>query len=227
MKCIVGFSDIVKSSTLWREDEQAMSEALQEHEDIMRSTLHTHHFMVVKTIGDAFMFVAPAGVHPVKTILTVGKALIQETRKAKKRVKGKRIRIRIGMAWGEVEERRVQIQDCTMVDYFGSVVNLASRFESKVCRREGDAFAFGRAMEPNEEKVVDACDRRNVFFDQTINSPRLPSKSWCIEPHMFHQKKVPKSVTRSNRLLCILHRSADMLHGAGSARGYHVAYEEA
>jgi len=133
------FTDIVKSSNLWAKYKTDMLKAIIEHEKRMIKRIEdsVHKGVIVKTIGDAFMCFFEdlpnqdefnGLLRAINTAKEIQDDLINNPILLSNEDK---IKLRIGVAYGEVFEREVRIQKRNIKDYFGSTVNLASRMESK------------------------------------------------------------------------------------------------
>jgi len=151
------FTDIVKSSELWELDTEGMTSALDEHGKRLKAFVDRHGGMVVKTIGDAFMVVfgeADTRTHaqiPMRLVYhAVGTAvdIQRDLSETPIMVRDRQLRIRLGIAYGDVAVETSTLQHCTnFKDYFGGVVNTASRMESVVSPVGGFAIAINDDME--------------------------------------------------------------------------------
>jgi predicted ATPase/class 3 adenylate cyclase len=111
------FSDIEGSTRLWEEHQQAMKEALERHDAIMRGAIEGSRGQVVKTIGDGFMAVFDSAVDCVCACLSAQQGLLSE-----RWGETGPIRVRMGMHAGEAAEREG--------DYFGPTLNRTARIMS-------------------------------------------------------------------------------------------------
>jgi class 3 adenylate cyclase len=124
------FTDVVGSSKMWSDDPQTMSIQLDKHFKIMDNLARKYGGFVVKTIGDAFMVYFPKN----------EKSLENAVDFAVEVIKIEELPLRIGICSGNMTAKKCRIQNVELVDFFGDVVNTASRMESKVAEQGGIAF---------------------------------------------------------------------------------------
>ena len=71
------------------------------------------------------------------------------------KIKGEPLTIRMGISWGPLYKKKVNIQNKKLWDYFGNTVNTASRMESTVSEAGEMAFSFTESLDKSqEEKIV-------------------------------------------------------------------------
>ncbi len=108
------FTDIEGSTRLWEHHQQAMKEALERHDAILRGAIQGSRGQVVKTIGDGFMAVFDSAVDGVCATL----AAQQDLAGAPWGETGP-LRVRMGLHAGEAAEREN--------DFFGPTLNRTAR----------------------------------------------------------------------------------------------------
>jgi len=149
----VVFTDIESSSLLWGRDPTQMARCLQLHHDLIRSLIQKHGMYEVKTVGDSFMITCTGPTEAVSFALDVQEEfydfewewdeiedVYQEFHSAfvkspKSTGHGPRyaelwngLRVRVGIHYGKGD---VTYDDVVKgYDYYGPVVNTASRIES-------------------------------------------------------------------------------------------------
>lgn len=143
----VVFTDIESSTRLWAAVPQEMGTALETHNSVIRQAIASYNGYEVKTIGDSFMVVFTNAVDAVGMALTVqtrllecqwGSGVIDDFYRQKAAAEGhpqgkdgplwSGLRVRIGVHFGHGD---VKYDDVSKgYDYFGTVVNTASRVES-------------------------------------------------------------------------------------------------
>jgi hypothetical protein len=141
------FTDIQKSSELWRDYPDKMIEALEEHHKTMDKIVSKHEGFIVKTIGDSFFC-------NFKTLSDAIKAAIEIQEDAKKnpiKIGSKTIKMRIGICYGEMINKNMKIQNKILKDMYGNCVNTSSRLESKVSDVDGFAFAYIGKIDDEQE----------------------------------------------------------------------------
>lgn len=141
MRRIIVFLDLVGSSSLWAKHADVMPRVLDEIFEIVSDASARTGGKLIKTIGDAFMIVFDARRPGAAVELFIQIHQAFKTRRAPGNL-DKFPFFRMGAAWGIVYEKRWVIQDCTSLDYFGNIVNTASRMESTVAPVNGLAFAL-------------------------------------------------------------------------------------
>jgi class 3 adenylate cyclase len=124
------FTDVVGSSKMWSDDPKTMDTQLDKHFKLMDGLARKRGGFVVKTIGDAFMIYFPKSE---KSLENAVEFAIEVT-------KQETLPLRIGICSGKMTSKKCRIQNVELVDFFGDVVNTASRMESKVAEEGGIAF---------------------------------------------------------------------------------------
>ena len=171
------FTDIKGSSELWKSSESEMFKNLNKLEKLISKISDNNNGLILKTIGDSFMISFD------KLIDAINFSIELQQEKPLK-VKGKDIVNRIGFCSGQVYELETDRQGHKLLDYFGNVVNTASRMESKVSDVSGFAFAYIGKIENKDEidtlleekckiSVIDYKEKCSVKEDKRIRSGRL------------------------------------------------------
>ncbi|MCK9476542.1 MAG: adenylate/guanylate cyclase domain-containing protein [Candidatus Muirbacterium halophilum] len=177
------FTDIKSSSELWNKYEEEMFKALDTHEKQIVKLSEKYNAVILKSIGDAFML----SFDKLKTAIDFAIELQKDLEKTHIKVGSKRLELRIGICGGEVYKRVVIRQGNEIVDYFGNVVNTASRMESKVSDVGGIAFAYdGKVDDLELDYKVDAID----FKDDCRVSERKRSERLLTDVHNYMCKNV-------------------------------------
>ena len=110
------FTDIVGSTYLWEQFPEQMTADLPRHDALLRQAIKAHDGYVFKTVGDQF---CAAFAHAYDAL---GAAVMAQKALAKEPWSGQRIKVRMGVHSGSVENR----ED----DYFGPTVNRVARLMS-------------------------------------------------------------------------------------------------
>lgn len=202
------FTDIVKSSRLWKLYKDKMFDALKKHEQVIYRLTKKYNGMVVKTIGDSFMLMFKSTKGCINAIRC---ALDIQTNLHKHPItlgKSDKIRLRIGISQGKLMKQHVIYQGVRLKDYFGETVNIASRMESKAS--ENCKIAFSINDKYDEGKLLKRF--------QTLLKP-----DWKIRVKDYRENcnKLPKKRIRSSRLIqgyeCL---QSEKLKGVGAIRVY-------
>lgn len=156
-KAIV-FSDIVKSASKWLNNPDEMIQVIEDLTDDIDSSLEKYDGLIIKSIGDAFMF----AFNELDAAIRFSIELQEHLKENPYEIEGSTLDLRIGICYGNVYEATTTIQNQNMKDYLGNTVNTASRIESKVCEEGDVAFSFIGKTELNLTTVEDIFDKYDV-----------------------------------------------------------------
>lgn len=204
------FTDVVGSSRLWKANESEMARVLDQHFKLIAHEIGSQGGMVVKTVGDAVMGAfasdtASTGLQrAIIAAYSIQKRMTESNLLVPIGIKKVRMQVRIGVAAGLVNVNQMTIQGKEMLDFFGNVVNIASRMESKVSKPDGFAVAL---LSPSDEEMV-ASVLDTAASSGSINYNIISFKDTCDD-----------FSTRSGRLMC---RPARELHGVGEVTAISV-----
>jgi class 3 adenylate cyclase len=140
------FTDVVGSSKMWSDDPQTMSIQLDKHFKVMDNLARKYGGFVVKTIGDAFMIYFSKSENSLEKAVEFAVEVL----------KTEELPLRIGICSGNLTAKKCKIQNVELLDFFGDVVNTASRMESKVAEAGGIAFT----SVDNIEKQVESLSKK-------------------------------------------------------------------
>lgn len=146
------FTDIVNSSEMWNKDSTLMIKRLKHHYETIDRLSKKYNGWIVKSIGDAFMLYFEPNKDTLINTILFAKELVNEE---------KTYKLRIGAARGAVDRDTYRIQNVDLADFFGNVVNTASRMESKLSGVSGMAFSL-HDKEITEEEI-DILQSHNIL----------------------------------------------------------------
>jgi class 3 adenylate cyclase len=124
------FTDVVGSSKMWSEDPQTMNAQIDKHFQLMDGLARKFGGFVVKTIGDAFMIYFSKADDSLEKAIGFAKEVHAK----------ESLPLRIGICHGQMKAKKCKVQNVELLDFFGDVVNTASRMESKVAQPGQIAF---------------------------------------------------------------------------------------
>jgi class 3 adenylate cyclase len=169
------FTDIENSTTLWEKDSNLMLNVIKKHNNIIRNLLKKYKGYEVKTDGDSFMCVFEDLKKCIQFAIKIQLELMNvnwpekllEIPEVKKVYYGDKlifngIRIRIGINSGNTIS---EIDPTTgRMDYFGPIVNKASRIENKA---EGGQIIISEDIKKNLDTYEDI--KNNVIINKIKN----------------------------------------------------------
>lgn len=218
-KSVVLFTDIVKSSTWWKERPDEFAKALKQHGNQVARLVRKYHGFLIKTMGDSYMI----EFKNLENAIDFGMEMQQELEFTKPIVIGplatNKLRVRIGVSTGLVRVQHVTIQNGIRVkDLFGPTVNIASRMESKLCKPGGIAFSNGRP-----DRKSDHPEMRKVLehLHKTWNAPEIERIDF--ENHCTRTDPIRRSTRLIASSMCQLTAT---LHGPGPLTAYSVQLKE-
>ncbi len=112
------FTDMVGYSALTQKDEALSMVLLRQHRSLMRPLFDAHGGNEVKTTGDGFLVEFASALGAVQCAISMQQTLVEHNESAPQ---DRRIQIRIGVNFGEIEEYEN--------DIYGDGVNVAARIE--------------------------------------------------------------------------------------------------
>ena len=124
------FTDVVGSSSMWSDDPKTMSLQLDKHFKLMDDLARKRGGFVVKTIGDAFMIYFSKSEKSLENAIDFAVDVLKQ----------EDLPLRIGICSGKMTAKKCKIQNVELLDFFGDVVNTASRMESKIAESGSIAF---------------------------------------------------------------------------------------
>lgn len=178
------FTDIKGSSELWNNNEGEMFKALNIHEKQISKISKEYNGEIIKSIGDAFM----VSFNKLKDAIDFAIELQKDLKETTIKVGSKRLELRIGICGGEVYKKLTKLQGNTIIDYFGNIVNTASRMESKVSEVGGIAFSYDGKV---EDLDLDDYDVDVVDFKNNCKvSKRKRSERLLTDTHSYMCKNI-------------------------------------
>ena len=215
------FTDIVQSSILWKNYPRKMHRAIKEHEKRTHKIIDDYKGMVVKTIGDSFMifFKGKNGFKKaIESAIDIQKSFIDKPIYLSKK-KNDVIKIRLGMCTGETFTHKVDVQGHKLRDFYGTVVNIASRMESKVSREYEIALSFYKTKIPLDYLLDLSEDgKKNNEFEMVIRDYKKSCKAKSTN------KKRRLKEKRSGRILSYACREEIELKGVPAIKSFVIKF---
>jgi hypothetical protein len=217
------FTDIVQSSILWKNYPKKMHHAIKEHEKITHKIIDDYNGMVVKTIGDSFMifFKGKNGFKKaIDSSIDIQKSFVDKPIYLSRK-KNDVIKIRLGMCTGEAFTHKVDVQGYKLRDFYGTVVNIASRMESKVSREYEIAMSFYKTKIPMDY-LLDLAEygKKNDEFEMVIRDYKKTCKAKStVKKHSYKQNQ-----KRSERLLSYACREEIELKGVPAIKTFVIKF---
>ena len=203
---VILFNDIVGSSKLWKKHGTKMLQTLDKLLQLIKTLTIKHKGFIIKFIGDSFNIsfdtIANAINFTLELYDSLNKSPISPLSKSKsfKLNEEDIIKLRTGICIGFLQEYSFFIQNCQLVDYFGNVINTASRMESKISSVGGLAIGFPQDND-NKKKIT--------IIDEVLNylNTHPLMSNYKIEQKFFTNK------CNSNQLsMDRFKRSSKLLH---------------
>lgn len=178
------FTDIKSSSILWKtHGVQKMVKILDAHDVRVREFAEEFQGTIIKTSGDSYMIVFPKWQDAFQFCLE-----FQYNEYHHPLYIGKdTLKIRIGFCHGKVIEKHVLLQEQQMVDYFGTMVNKASRLESGVS--DVGHFAFGFDKQLSKEPVFPESDIEYSVSIEEFSDTCTPNENVKNSRRLFNARQ--------------------------------------
>ena len=169
---VILLNDIKLSSNFWRKNSQNMFELINRLIKLTQSRAKKHNGFIVKMMGDSFMISFDDVNDAISFTLDLNNSLrlrplFLDTNKRDK------IQLRTGICYGKVNKFSYNVQTCKMIDYFGNVVNSASRLESTISPVEG--FAIG-ILEENKKDITELLSRLSKLKQHKVDTITFDNK---------------------------------------------------
>lgn len=184
IKTIV-FTDIHNSSKLWKTNPKEMYKKLIKHNNIIFKIAKENKGFIVKNLGDSYMLSFN------KLLLAINFAISLQKEFPLIISEKEKLELKIGIAQGEVNEKEYVLQGCNLKDYFGHTVNVASRLESKVAKKNQIAISVLNSKDKKYIDMLKKISETNKYKLKNIKYKELCNKS--------------KNINYECRLLSVLH----------------------
>src|SRR5919108_207587 len=176
------FTDVEGSTRLWEQHRQAMKDALERHDSILRGAVEGSNGRVVKTTGDGFMAVFDSTVDGVGACLNAQRGLASE-----RWGDTGPLRVRMGLHAGEAAAREG--------DYFGPTLNRTARIMS--AGHGGQVLLSAAAAALVIDELPDRSTLRDLGEYQLKGLGRAERVFQLIHPDL--EASFPPLVTPSHR----------------------------
>ena len=183
------FNDIKGSSRLWKLYDNKMYSTLKSCIKLTKSILYKYNGVIVKFVGDSFNISFDTLKDAILFTLEFNLKLKNKPLYLNEKKKDK-IEFRTGICYGQVKKIIFNINDCDLIDYFGNIVNTASRMESKVSLVNGLAIGIINYNQNEIDNIID------------IISNKKYTKYWDYEVKYYTDKC---NINRNKRSMKLLH----------------------
>jgi methionine synthase II (cobalamin-independent) len=186
---VILFNDIKGSSRLWKEFEDSiMHDMIKKIINIFKKLSKKYNGTIIKFVGDSFNI----AFNNIKDAINLALDFYLYLNKNPLIISNtEKIQFRTGICYGEVTEINYNLNNCKLIDYYGNIVNTASRMESKVSSVNGLAIGIYKFNQNEINNII-----------EIINSNKKYSENWSIETKYFTNKC---NINRQKRSMKLLH----------------------
>ena len=200
------FTDVQGSTRLWDRSPTVMSAALAVHNEVVRAGITAQGGYEVKTEGDSFMLAFPDPLAAVRWCVETQEALLDaewpaellgddETRVERgpdAMIRWRGLRVRMGVHLGDPDPHPDPLTG--RMDYFGPVVNRASRVVGAACG--GQILVSGAVWERIEPRMaeLDGAEGRDLGV-HTLKGLAAPERLVEIRPASLRTREFPPPAT--------------------------------
>ncbi len=212
-------TDIVGSAAMWRDAPTQMMDMLDRLVPVVLSSAAEHGGQVIKMIGDAFMLVFDSHATAVQFVARLQTGVVPDLSSP-----DLPLRMRVGVAHGPLHLRKMVMQECEMVDYFGPTVNIAARAESGVSPVGGFAITLHHGV------TLDTV--RDALHAAGVANPHLRRVRWSdgdgdVDSASASNSNAPAPIVMTRRgTVQTQVRSAAMLKGVRPVPMLRVCFDE-
>lgn len=182
---VILFTDIKGSSKLWKMSEAKMFTAIEKHEKQIIELADKYKAIILKSIGDSYML----KFDDLKDAINLAIDLQKDLKDKPIKIGNQKLQIRIGICGGKAYKKINKRQGKDFIDYFGNVVNTASRMESKVSEVGGIAFAYEGSSKPKLDLDKYEVDQVDYKEDCRIKD-RNRSARLITDIHNYYCKNI-------------------------------------
>lgn len=190
------FNDIVGSSKLWKAHPEQMFGALSQFVQLANKTIKRFpKGRILRFMGDSLLIDFESEFKAIEFALELQAALKMNPIQ----ISGdKYLQIRSGIAYGQLKKVDLNLGGCKSVDYYGNVINTASRMESKASPIGGLAVAVISKNQQEVDKILKIVSKFSHFKVSSVTE--FAANQQC-------------SISQSQKRNTILCQNATMLHG--------------
>ena len=155
---VIFMNDVVNSTKKWNKNGIKMFHEINRITKIITSLLKHHQGIIIKMMGDSFMIAFDDLLDCIAFAIE-----FQHTLYTSKTLLNKQLEFRTGIYYGHVFERDMIIQKCLVKDFFGNVINIASRLESKVSDKNSIAVGINNTRDLHS--IIDYLKTKNYTYE--------------------------------------------------------------
>ena len=193
---VILFNDIIGSTKQWNKYGNRMLKEIERVTTIVNNLLKKTNGVLIKMVGDSYMIAFDELLDSIVFAVKFDDKLNNT-----KSLLDKRLLFRTGIYYGKVIEKHMKIQKCIMKDFFGSVVKIASRLESKVS--DENSIAIGIKTHKILTDVLNFLKDKKykyeiIDFEKTckkhIQNNNITSKKFLASRHIHERCKSLKKL---------------------------------
>jgi hypothetical protein len=182
---VILLNDIINSTKKWNKYGNKMYYEIERIVKIVNNLLKSHNGFIIKMIGDSFMMAFDNLIDSIDFAIAFQKKITDS-----KSLLPTQLEFRTGIYYGTVIEKKMSIQKCLVKDFFGTVINTASRLESKVS--DSNSIAIGIRKTKDLNSILDYLKTQNYTYEVINYRRKCNTRSFKNVKHPNKCKSIKK-----------------------------------